>query len=118
MRCGMWRRVVYVCLYYVLVLFVSDGWYSSCSDTQSLFTRQRLGISELDIQPDSGGILHVPKNFLKFWGIVGQDPSDSKSSRLHVDIIFQFCFHSFEEVHSSIDSSQMIGNSQTQPVIL
>ena len=30
----------------------------------------------------------VPRKFL---GIVGQDPSDSKSSRLHVDI-FQFCF--------------------------
>ena len=25
-------------------------------------------------------------------GIVGQDPSDSNSSRLHVDNIFQFCF--------------------------
>ena len=23
-----------------LVLFVSGGWYSSCSDTQSVFTRQ------------------------------------------------------------------------------
>jgi hypothetical protein len=27
----------------------------------------------------------------KFLGIVGQDPSDSKSNRLHVDIL-QFCF--------------------------
>jgi len=35
-----WRCVVYVCLCYVLVLFVSGGWYSNCSDTQSLFTRQ------------------------------------------------------------------------------
>ena len=43
------------------------------------------------------------------WGIVGQDPSDSKSNWLHVDI-FQFCFHSFE-VYSSIDSSKVIGNS-------
>jgi hypothetical protein len=25
--------------------------------------------------------------------------------------IFRFCFHSFEEVYSSIDSSRMIGNS-------
>ena len=37
---------------------------------------------------------------------VSQDPCDSKSNRLHVDI-FRFCFHSFE-VHS-IDSSNMIG---------
>ena len=44
----------------------------------------------------------------KFLGIVGQDPSDSKSSWLHVDIIFRFCFHSFE-VYSSIDSSKLIG---------
>ena len=36
----MWRCVVYVCICYVLVLFVSGGWYSSCSDTQSLFTWQ------------------------------------------------------------------------------
>ena len=43
------------------------------------------------------------------FGIVGQDPSDSKSNRLHVDI-FRFCFHSFE-VYSSIDSSKTIGNS-------
>ena len=32
------RCVVYVWLCYVLVLFVSGGWYSSCSDTRSLFT--------------------------------------------------------------------------------
>ena len=38
---------------------------------------------------------------------VGQDPSDSKSNRLHVDHIFGFCFHSFEVY--SIDSSQVIG---------
>jgi hypothetical protein len=44
----------------------------------------------------------------KFLGIVGQDPSDSKSSWLHVDIL-RFCFYSFEAY--SIDSSQMIGNS-------
>ena len=44
-----------------------------------------------------------------FWAsIVGQDPCDSKSNRLHVDT-FQFCFHSFEVY--SIDSSEMIGNS-------
>ena len=46
-----------------------------------------------------------------FYCIVGQDPSDSKSSRLHVDIVFRYCFHSLEEVYSSIDSSKMIGNS-------
>ena len=44
----------------------------------------------------------------KFWGIVGRDPSDSKSSRLHVDIL-PFCFHSFDVY--SIDSSKMVGNS-------
>ena len=43
-----------------------------------------------------------------FWAyIVGQDRSDSKSNRLHVDI-FQFYFHSFEVY--SIDSSKMISN--------
>ena len=45
----------------------------------------------------------------KFLVIACQDPNDSKSSWLHVDIIFQLCFHSFE-VYSSIDSSKMIGN--------
>ena len=43
----------------------------------------------------------------KFLGIVCQDPSDSKSSWLHVDII-RFCFHLLK-VYSSIDSSKMIG---------
>ena len=42
----------------------------------------------------------------KFLGIVRQDPSDSESNRLHVDI-FQFCSLSFEVY--SIDSSKMIG---------
>ena len=38
-----------------------------------------------------------------FWAHrVGQDPSDSKSNRLHVDIV-RFCFHSFGVY--SIDSS-------------
>ena len=46
---------------------------------------------------------------VSFWAYrVGQDPGDSKSNRLHVDI-FRFCFHSFEVY--SIDSSKMIGNS-------
>jgi hypothetical protein len=40
--------------------------------------------------------------------LVGQDPSDSKSNRSHVDI-FQCCFHSFGAY--SIDSSKMLGNS-------
>jgi hypothetical protein len=63
----------------------------------------------------------------KFLGIVGQETSDSKSNRLHVDV-FWFCFHSFG-VYSCIDSSKMINNSaeslelqliisQTQPVHL
>ena len=36
-----WRCVVCVCLClcYVLVLVVSGGWYLSCSNTQSLYTR-------------------------------------------------------------------------------
>jgi hypothetical protein len=42
--------------------------------------------------------------------IVSQDPSDSKSSRLHVDDIFWFFFYSFE-VYSSMDSCKMIGDS-------
>ena len=37
----------------------------------------------------------VPMKFLGIY-IVGQDPSDFKSNQLHVDIIFQFCFYSFE----------------------
>ena len=44
----------------------------------------------------------------KFLSIVGQDPSDSKSNRLHVGI-YQFCFHSFEIY--SIDSSKLSDNS-------
>jgi hypothetical protein len=43
----------------------------------------------------------VPGKFLDI--IVGQDPSDSESNRLHVDI-FWFCFH-YVEVYFSIDSS-------------
>ena len=34
----MWRYVVYVCFCYVLV-FVSGGWYLSCSNTRSIFTQ-------------------------------------------------------------------------------
>ena len=45
---------------------------------------------------------------MKLVGIVGQDPSDSNSNRLHVDI-FQFRFHSFKVY--SIGSSKVIGNS-------
>ena len=41
-----------------------------------------------------------------FLGIVGQDPSDFKSNRLHVDI-FRFFFPSFEVY--SIDSSKTMG---------
>ena len=33
----------------------------------------------------------------KFWGIVGQDPSDSKSNQLHVDI-FRFCFNHLRHI--------------------
>ena len=44
----------------------------------------------------------------KFLGIISQDPSDSKSSQLHVDI-FLFCFTQFEVYF--VYSSKMIGNS-------
>ena len=39
---SMRRCVVYLCLCYVLILFVSGGWYSSCSDTRLLFTRHKF----------------------------------------------------------------------------
>ena len=42
----------------------------------------------------------------KFLGIVSQDPSDSKSNWLHVDI-FRFWLYSFKIY--SIDPSKMIG---------
>ena len=45
----------------------------------------------------------------KFWGIVGQDPSDSKFSQLHVDITSSVLHHSFEVY--SIDPSKKIGIS-------
>ena len=59
-------------------------------------------------------------------GIIGQNPSVSKSNRLHV-VIFRFFFIKFEVY--SINSSKMMGNSpealnytqlfsQTQPVSL
>ena len=44
----------------------------------------------------------LPGKFLGIYKLVGQDPSDSKSSRLHADIIFRFCFHSFDEVSSTL----------------
>ena len=67
----------------------------------------------------------VPGKFLGI--VVGQDPSDSKSNWLHVDIVRFCCFHSFEVY--SIDFSKMIGKfpevlnfqpvmSRTQPVRL
>ena len=53
-------------------------------------------------------LLQGQSSVRKFLGIVGQDPSDSKSNWLHVGIFWLF-FHSFEVY--SIDSSKMIGNS-------
>ena len=51
----------------------------------------------------------------KFLGIVGQDPSDSKSNRLHVLVLL----YSFEVY--SIDPSKMIDNSprslKLQPIV-
>ena len=47
----------------------------------------------------------------KFWGIIGQDPSDSNPAGYMLTSFRLKCFHSFEEVYSSIDSSKMIGNS-------
>jgi hypothetical protein len=38
---GLWRCIGYVCIFYALSLFVSGGWYSSYSDTWSLFTWHR-----------------------------------------------------------------------------
>ena len=49
--------------------------------------------------------LHCIQVLGKFLGINGQDPSDSKSNHLHVNI-FHFCFHSFET--DSTNSSKMI----------
>ena len=54
----MWRCVVYVCLCYVLVLFVRGGWYSSCSDTQSLFTRQLSQYAASAATPYPHGFIH------------------------------------------------------------
>ena len=54
-----------------------------------------------------------PNKFLavpgKFWGIVGQDPNEPKSNRLHVGI-FWFCFiqNCLSEVYC-VDSFKMIG---------
>ena len=41
------RCVVYVSLCYVLVLFVSGGWYSSCSITRPLLTRHFVKVFHL-----------------------------------------------------------------------
>ena len=49
----------------------------------------------------------MPGKFLRII-VGGQDPSDSKSNRLHVDVV-RFCFYSMEVY--SIDSSKMVGNS-------
>ena len=65
----------------------------------------RLAHFSLDMKHEIYWFETVPGKFL---GIVSQDPSDSKSNRLHVDI-FRFCFHSFDIVYS-IDSFKMISN--------
>ena len=57
-----------------------------------------LDLQTLGSQSTSYYVQKPPESFLA----VSQDPSDSKSSRSHVDI-FWFCFHSFEVY--SIDSS-------------
>ena len=77
------------------------------------------GISECRIQHQSQFyktimwfMLWTSARELSFWAYrVGQDPSDSKSNRLHVDIFRFWCFHSFEVC--SIDSSKMIGKFPT-----
>ena len=61
--------------------------------------------SENKVTSNSWMLWIVPRKFLD---IVGQDPSDSKSNQLHVDI-FRFFFHSFEVY--SIDSPKLIYNS-------
>jgi hypothetical protein len=56
---SLWRCVVYVCLCYILLLFVSGGWYSNCSDTRSLFTRQPSSIWK-GIQEHTKNVLFEP----------------------------------------------------------
>jgi len=51
----------------------------------------------------------VPGKFLGILYMLGQDPSDSKSNRLHVHIIFRFYFHSFE-VSSIAQGGKTLGN--------
>ena len=47
---------------------------------------------------------------IKFLGIIGQDPSDSKSNQLHVDIFPFWCFHLFEVYSIYSINSKMTSN--------
>ena len=67
------------------------------------FHRYFYNIIQPHICQQTDSSTHCPGKSL---GIVGQDPSDSTSNRLHVDI-FRFCFHSVEG--HSIDSSTRSG---------
>ena len=51
---------------------------------------------------------------VKFLGIVGQDPSESKFNQLHVHMIFRLCFYSFQ-VYSMdlLNWSAILMKSQT-----
>ena len=65
----------------------------------------RILLLEFRLCRDDGGEANQCPG--SFWAYrVGQDPSDSKSNRIHVDI-FRICFHSCEVY--SIDSSNVIG---------
>ena len=55
----MWRCVVYVCFYHVLVVFASGSWYSSCSDAQSLFTRKLSRYAALAAAPYPWDFIHL-----------------------------------------------------------
>ena len=53
-----------------------------------------MGVLVLDSTTSTNEFGPVPGKFLS---IVGQDPSDSKFNRLHVDI-FRFCFFHFRYI--------------------
>ena len=59
LRESMWRRVVYVYLCYVLVLFFRGGWYSSFSDTRLLFTWQLSLCVPLATTPYTWNFIHL-----------------------------------------------------------
>ena len=105
-----------------LFYFKSTSFTSSTFPNQPDFSQNQLAVITLNIGsphtllPLPSLLLEGPPMFFlvvpgKFLGILGQDPSDSKSNRLHVDIISQLCcFHSFGAY--SIDSSKVSNVNQ------